>query len=144
MGYSRKNPNWGWGGGEWGYTFLTLPLEFFIFFTLPLEIPDKTKLKPLEIPENCVRSLGNSKVKTKFHIIIFFLITLGNSPLFLINPYKFHIEFLWNPWKFNILKHPPAPTTTDPCLDFFWNNPLNNRSLKVASWLLMSFYFFVP
>ena len=67
MGYSRKNSN----RGVWGYTFLKILLEFFIFFTLPQEIPDKTKLihlhkivldpfwkfqgqkqTPLEIPSN--------------------------------------------------------------------------------------------
>ena len=66
-------------------------LEFFIFFTLPLEIPDKTMLnswifckivldpwkfqgqkeRPLEIPH------------------YFFLVTLGNSTSFLIKPRKF-------------------------------------------------------
>ena len=36
--------------------------RFSFFFTLPLEIPDKTKLHPwtLEIPQIFVRSLGNS------------------------------------------------------------------------------------
>ena len=67
MGYSRKNSN----RGVWGYTFLKILLEFSIFFTLPQEIPDKTKLihlhkivldpfwkfqgqkqTPLEIPSN--------------------------------------------------------------------------------------------
>ena len=35
-------------GGGWGlgHTFLKTLLEFFFFFTLPLEIPDKTKLHP--------------------------------------------------------------------------------------------------
>ena len=45
----------GGGGGDvggWGYTFL----------------------KPLDIPQNCVRSLGNSKAKNK-------------------DPWKFHINF---------------------------------------------------
>ena len=50
----------------------------------------------------------------KFHI--FFLVTLGNSTLFLINLWKFHMLFLWYSWKFHILK--PL------CLFFFWNSPL--------------------
>ena len=64
MGYSRKNPN----GRVWGYTFLKIFLEFFIFFTLPQEIPDKTKLihlhkivlDPLEIPRPKTNTPGNS------------------------------------------------------------------------------------
>ena len=41
-----------------------------------------------------------------------FLVTLGNSPLFIINPRKFHMLFLWYPWKLhilNILNPPPLP-----------------------------------
>ena len=85
--------------GSWGYTFLK-PLELFILFTLPLEIPDKTKLNPwtfhkivldpLEIPH------------------YFSLVTLGNSTSFLINPWKFHMPFLWYPWKFHIYPLPPV------------------------------------
>ena len=60
-GYSRKNPN------RWlRICFFELPLPpppitpgNFHFFTLSLEIPDKTKLKPW-IFHKIVRSLGNS------------------------------------------------------------------------------------
>ena len=51
LGYSIKKQKHGWGVGE--ILFWTLsPLEIFHFFTLPLKIP-----------QNCVRSLGNSKAK---------------------------------------------------------------------------------
>ena len=79
--------------GSWGYAFFK-PLGLFIFFTLPLEIPGKTKLNPWT-----------------FHTIVldpleiphyFFLVTLVNSTSFLINPWKFHMPFLWYPWKFHI------------------------------------------
>ena len=79
-----------------GYNFLKKPLEFFIFLLYPWKFQTKqssahgysTKLcqipwkfqgqkqKPLEIPH------------------YFFLVTLGNSTLFLINPWKFHMLFL--------------------------------------------------
>ena len=94
MGNCRKNPNGRRGGGGWGYNFLKNRLEFFIFL---LEIPDKTKLiQPLDIPQNCVWSLGNSKAKNKDpgNSTVFLLVTLGNSTLFLINPWKFHMLFL--------------------------------------------------
>ena len=80
MGYSRKNPNRVEGGGGVEDLF-EIPPGIFHFFTLPLEVPDKTKinhwifhkvmLDPLEIP----------RPKTK---------TPGNSTLF----------FLDHPWKF--------------------------------------------
>ena len=54
----------------------------------------------------------------------FFLITTGNSTLFLINLWKFHLLFLQYPWKFHILN--PLSFC---CLAFFWNNPFT------ASWL---------
>ena len=74
MGYSRKNPNW----EGWGYTFLNPP-QIFHFLNLPLEIPDKPKLKPwifhkfvldpLEVPRR-------PKTKTPRNSTLFFL---GNS-----------------------------------------------------------------
>ena len=70
-------------------------LEIFIFFTLPLEIADKTKLSPwifhkivldpMEIPHYS------------------FLVTPGNSTLFLINHWKFHMLSLYT------LGYPPPP-----------------------------------
>lgn len=41
MGYSRKKNR-----KAWGNTFFKLPWSFSVFFTLPLKIPEKTKLHP--------------------------------------------------------------------------------------------------
>ena len=77
LGYSRKKPN----GGLRIYFFGKL-LEFFIFLLYPL---DKTKLNPLDIPQNCIRSFGIPRPKTK---------TPGNSKLcFLVHPWKFCFVF---------------------------------------------------
>ena len=53
------------------------------------------KAQPQDIPQNCVKSLGNSKAKNK-----------DPKAFLLINPWKFHILFLWYPWKFHILNPP--------------------------------------
>ena len=68
----------------------------FHFFTLSLEIPDKTKLNhwifhkivldPLKIPGPKTRPMEIPHY--------FFLVTLRNSTSFLINPQKFHLLFL--------------------------------------------------
>ena len=42
LSYSRKRPDK--GGGGWGHFFFENPRGIFRFFTLPLEIPDKTRL----------------------------------------------------------------------------------------------------
>ena len=91
LGYQKKSK---WGGGE------------DILFSQK------------EIPQNCVTQyLGYPKTKTPvLEIPHFLLVTLGNSTLFLINLWKFHMLFLWYSWKFHILK--PL------CLFFFWNSPL--------------------
>ena len=97
--------------GSWGHTFLKNPPGIFHFFTLPLEIPDKTEhhpwkfckvvFHPLEIPSPKTKTPGNS---TWF----FFLVTPGNSTSFLINLWKFHMLFLWYPWKFHIFNPLPC------------------------------------
>ena len=68
-------------GGCWGYTFLKTSPDFFYY---DLGNSRQNKAQPLDNPENCVRSLGNSKApKTK---------TPGNPTLF----------FLGHHWKFFI------------------------------------------
>ena len=67
----------------------------FRFFTLPLEIPDKAKL-PQEIPENCVKHLESSKVKTQ-------------------HPWEFYMIFSRSPHALNT--NPPPPFRPH-CLDF--------------------------
>ena len=46
-----------------------------------------------------------------------------NSTSFLINPWKFHMLFLWYPWKFHFLN--------PPCLGFFWNSPFVTLPLEI-------------
>ena len=73
QGYSRKNPT---RGGR-GYIFLkTLPNFSFFYFTPGNSRQNKAQF--LDIPQNCVRSLGNSKAKTK-------------------DPWKFNNIFSWSP-----------------------------------------------
>ena len=112
MGSSRKNPNRGWVGG-WGYTFLKHPPGIFHFFTLTLEILDKTKLNPwmlhkivldpLEIP------IQGQKQRPLEIPHYFFLVTLGNSTLFLINTWKFDMLFLWYLLEIPYPQPPPPP-----------------------------------
>ena len=78
--------------------FLENPPGIFHFLTLSLEIPDKTKLNPLifhtivlaSIP--VVRNPTIPKTETPGNST-FFLGHRGNSTLFLINPWKFHMLF---------------------------------------------------
>ena len=73
MGYSRKNPNSGWG-----YTYLKTPWDFLFFYFIP-GISDKTKLNPWIFHKIVLAtSLGNSKAKNK-------------------EPWKFQIIFSWAP-----------------------------------------------
>ena len=101
--------------------FLKTSLKFFIFLLYPWKFKTKQS-STLDIPQNCVRSLKNSKAKNKdpwkSHII--FSCSHLEIRLHLINPLKFHMLFLWCPWKFHILD-PPS------CLDFFWNSPMHFR-----------------
>ena len=127
------------------------PLEFSIFFTLPLEIPDKTKLQPWKFHKFLLAtSLGNSKTKNQNPWLeiphYFFLVTLGNSTLFLINPWKFYMLFLWQfdwySWKFHILNpsclvfsrmgqsHYRASTKTFVTLSRFW--PLRGGGMGLS------------
>ena len=77
LGYSRENLN---REGGLGYTFLTpppFPWNFsFFYFTPGKNFRQQNKAQPLDIPQNCVRFLGNSKAKNK-------------------DPWKFHIIFSW-------------------------------------------------
>ena len=91
LGYSRKKSR-----VVEGHTFLKTPLEFLGFLLLPMEIPDKARphlqklhkivLHPLKILRPKTKTLGEVPHD-------FFLITPGNSPLFLINPGKYMCYF---------------------------------------------------
>ena len=97
---------------EQGYTsFFGKSPEISRYVTLPLAIPDKTRLyswnfcnvklyllHPLKIPERKTKATGNSN---------FFLITPGNSTSFLTNLWKFRLLFLRYPQKFHVLN--PLP-----------------------------------
>ena len=94
----KKIQTGGRGGWEYRYFFEKTPEILFFYFTPVLEILDKIKLNPwifhkivlelLEIPRPKQRSLEIPHYS--------FLVTLGNSTSFLINPsWKFHKLFLW-------------------------------------------------
>ena len=82
LGYSRKKTN----RGGWGYTFLKIPLEVFIFFTWLLKFPDK-KLNPWIFHKIVLNPWEIPRPKAK---------TPGNSTLFFLgHPRKFHFVFNW-------------------------------------------------
>ena len=112
MGYSRKKPN----GGLKAYFFEPVP-GIFHFFTLPQgnsrqKAPPwkvhRFLLDPVEIP--------NPKLLEIPHY--FFLVTLGNSTSFLMNPWKFHMLFLW------LLLE--IPYSQPPVCLFFRDSPMIN------------------
>ena len=76
-GYSGKNSNWGWGFED--ILFWT-PLWNFTFFYFTYGNSRESKAQTLDIPQNCVRSLGNSKAKNK-------------------GPRNFRIIFSWSPFE---------------------------------------------
>ena len=75
--FQRKSKQ---GGGFRIYFFDPPPLfpwNFsFFYFTPGKNFRQQNKAQPLDIPQNCVRFLGNSKAKNK-------------------DPWKFHIIFSW-------------------------------------------------
>ena len=98
--------------GVWGHTFLGKALKLLLLFSVPLEIPGKAKLHPWKfgIIIN-VTSLRNSKAKKSRPLEIlhdFFLVSLGISTLFLINPWKLCMLFYEYSWKLHVLTLPPS------------------------------------
>ena len=90
----------------------------FSFFYFTLGNSRQSKAQPMDILQNCVRylleipKLQSFQLKDpyawKSHIYMIFLLLLVTLALlnfisFLINPWKFHMLFLWYPWKFHIL-----------------------------------------
>ena len=116
LGYSRKKQT-----GEvedilfWAPQPPPLPPPgIFYFFTRPLKFPEKI-LNPW-IFHKIVLNPGKFQDQKQRPLEIphyFFLVTLGNSTLFLFDPWKFHMLFLWYPWKFHIL-NPPSPPIPSP------------------------------
>ena len=92
----------------------------FHFFTIPLEIPDKRKFNPWIIHKIVLDSLEipRPKTTTPGNSTLFFLVTLGNSTSFLLNPWKFRMLFLWYPLKSHILNLR---------FNFFWDSPISSR-----------------
>ena len=83
LGYSRKKTNR--GGGEAEDITFENPPGIFNFFTLSLEIPDKTKLHYWKFHKIMLDPSEIPRPKTK---------TLGNSPSFFLgHPWKFHSAF---------------------------------------------------
>ena len=114
--YSRKNPN---RRGLRTYVFVKSP-GICRSVTLPLEIPYKAKLHPWNSTKsNCVSYSYHLEI---FHMI-FFLIIPGNSTPFLIDPWNFHILFFLSSTPFPPFPH-PLPPPVPPCLDLFWNTPV--------------------
>ena len=92
--------------GFWGhrYFFKPPPLPgIFRFFTLPLEIPDRTRLTPRTCQNCFILHLSEIlRPKTK---------TCGNSMLFLINPQKIHYcYFFWIPIPGNSMSSSKPPS----------------------------------
>ena len=114
MGYSRKKNR---GRGLRTFFFL---LYSWKFKTKQSSTPgNSTKLgwMPWKFQGQKPRPLALSLEILHY----FFLVTLGNATLFLISLWKFHkfhMLFLWDPWKVHIFNPPPV------CLFFFWNSPI--------------------
>ena len=86
--------------------FWTPPWIFlFLFFTLHLKIPDKTKPHPWKFQTFLLDPL-KFQVQKPRNSTLFFLVTPSKSTSFLINPWKFYMLFLWYPWKICILNPP--------------------------------------
>ena len=103
--FQKKKPN---RGRVEDILFLNI-YRLFYFFTLLLEIPEKTKLLPWKFHRFLLHPLEIPRPKTK---------NPGNSTLF----------FLVHTRKFHILNPPPPPTSIPPLFGFFWNSPINKRS----------------
>ena len=95
--------------------FWKKPWNCFCFSLYPWNFQEKQSSTPENLVKFCryVASLGNLKAKKSRALEIsheFFLVPLGNSTLFLINPWKFCMLFLEYSWKFYILaSSPPLP-----------------------------------
>ena len=70
-------------GGLMIYVFENPP-GIFHFFTLPMEIPDKTKLNPVILHKVVLDHLEIPRPKTK---------SPGNSTFFIGHPWKLHFVF---------------------------------------------------
>ena len=80
--------------------------SFSLFYLTPGNFR-QNKAQRLDISQNCVRFLGNSKARSYTDLRNFYIIfswsPFGKSVVFLIKHWKFHMLFLWYPWKFHVL-----------------------------------------
>ena len=112
------------------------------FFAFVLNLLSKPAIFYLD-QWQCKWSALPWKFQGKFQEIphYLFLVTLENSSLFLINPWKFHMLVFWYPWKFHIL---------NPAVCFFFleqpirRNCSSNVRLKPPKfWVQIKFIWFL-
>ena len=121
MNYSRKNPN----KGVLGYTFLIKPLEFLCLslYLYPLKFQRKQSFTPRNSTELCYTSwkFQGQKPRPMEMPHNFFFITHRNSTCFSLTPGISTCFFFNNPVN--------SMSSTPPCLDFFWNGPIQLFSI---------------
>ena len=93
--FQKKKNKW----GACSRSFFEKTLEFLSFFTLPLEVPDKTELHPSKFHKIALYpiEIPIPKVKTPGNSAWFFLGHAWKFCFILINLWKFHMPFLWYP-----------------------------------------------
>ena len=103
MSYSRKKKQEGFRT-----YFFENPPGIFRFFTLLWKIKTKQGFIPTNSTKLCYTPQKFYCLKPRPLEIPhdFFLITPGNSTLFLINPWKIHLLFLQSPYKVHMLNTP--------------------------------------
>ena len=130
--------------GGWGHTFLNPlsppPCWNFSFFYFTPENTRQNKAPSLEIRRTKSCSIPwkfqGQKPRPQKILHNFFLVTLGNSTSFLLNPLIPHTISLI-PLE---ISYPQAPF-----LDFFWNSPMVAQKCqkKIASINFLHFWMFV-
>ena len=112
----------------WIYFFENLP-GIFHFFSLPPEIPDKTKLNSWLFHKIVLDPQETPRPKTKTLEIshYFLLVTVGNSTLFLIavTPGNSTCYFFDTPGN--------SISSNSPVSIFFWNSPMLNAKPELFS-----------
>ena len=114
LGYSSKKNQLLGGEGTLFWSSPLPPWNFSLFYFTPGNFRQNKSL-PLEIPQNCVRSFGIPRPKTK---------TLKKSTLFFLGyPLKFQFVFNW-PLEIPhaIFDSPGISISSTPLFVFFWNS----------------------
>ena len=101
----KKKKEGGGRGGVKEILFKTPLKVFFFFYLTPWKLQTK-KSSNIGNSTDCViedpLKIPRPKTKTLEIPHYFFFVTLRNSTLFLIKPWKLHMLFLWYTWKFHI------------------------------------------